>query len=336
MFLIVKFVLVIMRLPECDDMLSEPDKARITEQVREIESHSGVEIVTAFTARCDDYPEIPWKAFALGTTLTSTILAFGDSLLGDRLALSIMLMLTLSLCGGLMLLLLTVVLPSFARLFLGRARAEVEARQYAKELFLRHELFAAPARRAVLLVVARFKESDFNQGIADGVHAVIAILEGADSAVPQPTETETQDNASDRDSSTFSGPDLNWPERILFGGFIFGIIGLFTGVGLFTPGFGWFLYFFLIPFWAMFPMVVDGVTGALWIFCIYLVGFPVAKLIINRRDWYQKAVHDLETKGRTDVGGWTFSSRGSSSSSGGGGFSGGGGRSGGGGASGGW
>ena len=47
-------------------------------------------------------------------------------------------------------------------------------------------------------------------------------------------------------------------ERILLGAFIFGIIGLFTVIGVLTPGAGWFLYFFLIPFWAMFPIVVVG------------------------------------------------------------------------------
>jgi len=37
-------------------------------------------------------------------------------------------------------------------------------------------------------------------------------------------------------------------ERILLGAFIFGIIGLFTILGVLTPGVGWFLYLFLIPF----------------------------------------------------------------------------------------
>ena len=46
--------------------------------------------------------------------------------------------------------------------------------------------------------------------------------------------------------------------RILLGAFIFGIIGLFTVVGVMTPGVGWFLYVFLIPFWAMFPIVIIG------------------------------------------------------------------------------
>ena len=50
-------------------------------------------------------------------------------------------------------------------------------------------------------------------------------------------------------------------ERILLGAFIFGIIGLFTVIGVLTPGVGWFLYVFLIPFWAMFPIIIVGVRG---------------------------------------------------------------------------
>ena len=49
--------------------------------------------------------------------------------------------------------------------------------------------------------------------------------------------------------------------RILLGAFIFGIIGLFTFVGVMTPGVGWFLYVFLIPFWAMFPLIIVGMRG---------------------------------------------------------------------------
>ncbi len=73
----------------------------------------------------------------------------------------------------------------------------------------------------------------------------------------------------------------------------------------------------------------------------YLVVFPIAKLIVPRLSWYEKAKQDIETKGSAKIGGFTVggSSGGSSWSSGsssGGGFSGGGGSSGGGGASGSW
>jgi len=124
------------------------------------------------------------------------------------------------------------------------------------------------------------------------------------------------------------------------GAFIFGIIGLFTLIGIMTPGFGWFMYLFLIPFWAMFPIVVLGTRGALVCFILYLVIYPASKLYLKRTEWYKKAKEDLKNKGKASIGGFTFTSGGSggSWSSGGssGGFSGGGGSSGGGGASGSW
>ena len=189
------------------------------------------------------------------------------------------------------------------------------------------------------VITPAFKQGDFNRGVGDGLRAIVARLEGQ--AVPE-TEADTPQTATESEDF-FSGPDLSITERILLGGFIFGIIGLFTAIGLLTPGMGWFLYFFLIPFWAMFPIAVLGATMTLYVFVTYLVGFPIVKLIITRMPWYRKAGHDLKTKGRATVGGFVVSSGGSgrsgsswSSGSSGGGFSGGGGSSGGGGASGSW
>ena len=138
-------------------MLSDTEKERISAQVRAIEARSGTQIVTAFTERCDHYPEIPWRAFSLGAALSAAILVVASGLLDERIGLSLTFALVLSLCGGLVTLLFTVVLQPVARLFLEYARAESEVRQYAEGLFLQHELFAAPARRAVLLLVARFE-----------------------------------------------------------------------------------------------------------------------------------------------------------------------------------
>ena len=108
---------------------------------------------------------------------------------------------------------------------------------------------------------------------------------------------------------------------------------MFTVIGILIPGIGWFLYLFLIPFWAMFPRVVVGSTGALYLLGTYLVGFPFVKLIVSRQPWYAKAKRDLKTKGRARIGGFTPNSGSSSwisGSSSDGGFSGGGGSSGGG------
>jgi len=190
----------------------------------------------------------------------------------------------------------------------------------------------AAASRIIRNVIApQFKAGDFDRGVSDGVDAIIGVLMGK--PVPETAAGETQ-------SVGFlhvSGPPLAWPERILLGCFIFGILGIFTFVGVMTPGMGWFLYVFLIPFWSMFPIVIVGVRGALAILGTYVVGYPIAKLILSRTAWYEKAAHDLKSKGTASIGGFTLASGSSGSSSGGGGgFSGGGGSSGGGGASGSW
>ncbi len=188
------------------------------------------------------------------------------------------------------------------------------------------------------VMTPRFKEGNFDAGVAEGVQAVIGQLTGS-AEVPADAPSSGAERKSD---SFFEGPDLPLTERILIGAFIFGIIGLFTVLGILTPGMGWFLYFFLIPFWAMFPIVVVGTKGALWLLGTYLVGFPIAKLIVSRMPWYEKAKQDIKTKGSASIGGFTVggSSGGSSwssgSSSSGSSFSGGGGSSGGGGASGSW
>ena len=185
-----------------------------------------------------------------------------------------------------------------------------------------------------------FREGDYDGGVTEGALAVISVLEGQELAEGTYVD-DTSDSSSFSDFSDMAIPDMPLGTRILMGAFIFGIIGLFTIVGLFTPGFGWFLYLFLIPFWATFPIMVIGGKPTLVVFFIYLIGYPAAKLYMRRTSWYKKAKTDLRTKGKASIGGFTFSSGGSggswsSGSSSSGGFSGGGGSSGGGGASGGW
>ena len=186
------------------------------------------------------------------------------------------------------------------------------------------------------VMTPRFREGDYNGGVIAGVNSVLQALNGEQVSDISGERAEATDKTS---GSSFSSPDMSVSERILIGAFIFGIIGLFTFIGIVTPRQGWFLYVFLIPFWAMFPVMVLGTTGAMVCFIIYITGFPVVKLLLKRTKWYSKAAKDMHTKGRASIGGFMIggSSSGSSwSSGGGGGFSGGGGSSGGGGASGGW
>jgi len=187
------------------------------------------------------------------------------------------------------------------------------------------------------LMTPQFKTGNYNDGIQSGIKAIIEVLEGRKIA----TEESTAVGKEKGKSTSGLGLDdmgLSITERILLGAFIFGIIGLFTVIGILTPGVGWFLYFFLIPFWAMFPIIVVGTTGALYCLITYLISFPLAKLLLKNTDWYLKAKNDLRTKGQASIGGFTVSSgsSGGSWSSSSSGFSGGGGSSGGGGASGSW
>jgi uncharacterized protein len=188
------------------------------------------------------------------------------------------------------------------------------------------------------LMTPRFREGNYDVGVEAGVTAVIQILEGRQAAA-----ADADWAAPAKPASAFQVEAAPMPlaERILVSLFVFSIIGLFTFIGLVTPGsMGWFLYFFLIPFWSMFPMALFGSQAALVIIGAYALLYPIAKIVVARMPWYLKAQDDLKTKGVAQIGGMTIRPGGSGGGSGGfssgGGFSGGGGRSGGGGASGSW
>jgi uncharacterized protein len=189
-------------------------------------------------------------------------------------------------------------------------------------------------------ITPAFKQGNFDKGIEDGTAAIVARLEGRGGPidrVPAVAPAASSDGGDDLQPMPLGA-------ALVVGACIFGLLGVFTVVGVLTPGVGWVLYVFLIPFWAIFPMIVIGPrrTGVLLV--AYLVLFPIAKLRVRKRDWYKRAARELKTSGRTTIGGFTLSSGGSSSSSGSSwsssssssSFSGGGGRSGGGGASGSW
>ena len=185
------------------------------------------------------------------------------------------------------------------------------------------------------VMTPRFRSGDYDGGIAQGVTAVVAHLEGRSSGTGYAPEPQA------RQPDFIKAPQMPLHEKVLMGAFIFGIIGLFTFIGIITPGAGWFLYFFLIPFWAMFPVMIFGSGTTFYILIAYLIGFPVAKLLVSRSGGYRQAMEDLRKKGHASIGGFSVGrgggwSSGGSWSSGGGGFSGGGGSSGGGGASGSW
>lgn len=172
-------------------------------------------------------------------------------------------------------------------------------------------------------IAPNFRQNDFDGGVTEGINAIISAIGGEYSA----------------EEESIGMIDLGWKERILIGMFIFGILGIFTLVGVFVPGCaGWFLYVFLIPFYAIFPLAVLGTSIGLVALMIYLIGFPLLKLMVNKSEWGKRMSRKFATtsggrRGWSTASGWSAGSGGGRSS---GGFSGGGGSFGGGGSSGSW
>jgi uncharacterized protein len=167
-----------------------------------------------------------------------------------------------------------------------------------------------------------FRQNQYDEGVTAGINAIVKAIGG---------EYKADDETGME--------ELGLKERVLIGLFIFGILGVFTFMGLLIPGCGgWFLYAFLIPFYAAFPMVVLGTTAGLSVLAFYIIGFPILKLMLGKTDWGIRMAKKMATANQGSKRGWStgsgWLSGGGGRSSGG--FSGGGGSFGGGGSSGSW
>lgn len=177
-------------------------------------------------------------------------------------------------------------------------------------------------------MVPNFRRGDYDAGVLLAINAIVRAIGGEYVA----------DEDSSKENNTMSSSD-----KILVSLVVFGLLGIFSFSGLTSEGaVGWVFYFFLIPFYAVFPMVVLGWKSGLSALGIYLVAYPILKVIFKKMGWTKK---DSGTGGRNRGGGWSSGSGwfmggssggGSWGGGGGGGFSGGGGGFGGGGSSGSW
>src|SRR6516165_3307371 len=105
--------------------------------VARVEASTGVEIVTAVVGKCDGYPEIVWKAFALGTVVAALVVVALDLMRPDWVtAYTVWLCIVTILAAGAVSALVAIAVPEYARLFLDRHRAAGEVRQYARAMFV--------------------------------------------------------------------------------------------------------------------------------------------------------------------------------------------------------
>jgi putative membrane protein len=157
----------------------------VKQRVAGLERSTGVEVVAAVIARADSYPEIPWKAFALGASL-ALLAAVAAALTapGWEAAEAIVETAVAALAVGAVAALATVWTAPLARLFLSRARRQAEALQYAQAMFLDAGLQRTPRRDGILLLVALFEHEVVvlaDRGVRDrvgpaGLDAVVAAV----------------------------------------------------------------------------------------------------------------------------------------------------------------
>jgi uncharacterized protein len=163
-----------------------------------------------------------------------------------------------------------------------------------------------------------FRRGDYDTGILAAVDSIIKAIGG-------------EYSADDNGTNDLEDMSLGWKIGLAIGIFIF--LGIFSTLGLFTKGaMTWVLYFFLIPFYAIFMGLLFS-----WYFLFgYLVLYPLLRWMIIKSG--MKLMDQTSgSGGGSRSSGWSSgSSWSSSSSSSGSSFSGGGGSFGGAGSSGSW
>ncbi len=153
--------------------LSEQEKSKISERAEIAEARTGVQVLAAVAGKSDTYPEVPWKAFSLGTAVTALGVFAGSLLQADGVVPPVV-SVTAPLAAGMVLALAVIFLEPAARLFLGRERAAAETKQYAQSLFLERRLSRTKSRRAVLVLVSRLERRSAivaDEGLSDTVPA---------------------------------------------------------------------------------------------------------------------------------------------------------------------
>ncbi len=138
--------------------LTPHEAAAIEARVAQVEARNGVEVVTALVARSDGYPEVAWKAFALGVAIAALVFVALDALRPDwTTAHHTWLGVSSILAAGAISALFAIAVPEYTRLLLGRPRAAAEVRQYAQALFLERQLFRTRSRNGLLLLASLFE-----------------------------------------------------------------------------------------------------------------------------------------------------------------------------------
>jgi len=138
--------------------LDAQGEAAVRRRISELETATGVEAVTAVVDRADSYPEVPWKAFALGASAAALAVA-ADALRapGWEAFDAVVKAATAILAAGAASALASIWVTPFARALLPQSRREAEVLQHAQAMFLETGLPKTSGRDGVLLLVSLFE-----------------------------------------------------------------------------------------------------------------------------------------------------------------------------------
>ncbi len=138
--------------------LTEEEKSLLSARVAGLETRTGAQAVAAVIGKSDAYPEVPWKAFALGAAAAALYSATRSLITYDWEAGESALYHAIVILGaGAVLALLAVLLEPVARLFTDTRRRDLEVNQYAKALFFDRGLDRTRGRIGILLLVSLFE-----------------------------------------------------------------------------------------------------------------------------------------------------------------------------------
>jgi putative membrane protein len=138
--------------------LSHVEADAIETRIAHVEARTGAQVVTAIVSRSDAYPELVWKAFALGIAIAALLVVVLDVVRPDWMsAYAVWSNVTPIFGVGAANAILALVLPAYARLYLNRVRCHGEVRQCAQAMFLERQLFKTRARNGVLLFASVFE-----------------------------------------------------------------------------------------------------------------------------------------------------------------------------------
>ncbi len=150
---------------------SSQQEAQLKEIISGIERRTGVQILAMVVGKSDAYPEAPWKAFALASSISALALTLQAGLDPPWVVPYDAALFTVMVLGiGLLSALLTVILPAFARWFVSPSRREAEVERYARAAFLDREMSQTRNRVGILILVSLFERKVVvlpDSGVAD-------------------------------------------------------------------------------------------------------------------------------------------------------------------------